>query len=461
MEKLVFCFRRNPRLSRPEYFEHYLQHHAPLGMRLAKAIEGYTVNLTDREDPGDEGPDAITEIWTTSAKQFLEPDKAFDTPEDAATLAADHDSFMGPFDVYVVDERIIQRRTTFEPLGTRTMLAKRVALYGPDEQPPETPVDVVEVVEHRVLQDLTANGSVGLIVTTLAPTVEALGPQTERSYTVSEFRQRGPAGKELEFAKRYGPWAVVAGASEGIGAAFCRRLAAHGINLVLVARREDPLVSLAVELRERFQIDTRVVPLDLSRSESEKAVFTATQGLDVGLLIYNAGADENAQFFLDVAPEAWAAMVERNCTVPLKTTHHYASAMAIRGHGGIVLVTSGAAWAGGARIATYAATKAFDLVLGESLWAELRDQGVDVLSLVVSSTDTPALRRLLEQQGTTLDNLAAPDDVAKEGLEHLGAGPTWAVGMPDGGGPSLMGSLSRRDAVEAMTAGMAMIVGAS
>jgi short-subunit dehydrogenase len=461
MEKLVFCFRRSPRLSRAEYFEHYLQRHAPLGMRLAKTITGYTINLTDREDQGEGGPDAITEIWTASAKEFLEPDKAFDTSEDAAQLAADHDSFMGPFDVYVVDERIVRRRSRFEPLGTRTMLAKRVALYGRDEKPPEASDDVVEIVEHRVLQDLTGNGSVDLIVTTLAATVEALGPPTGRCYSVSEFRQRDPAGQELEFVKRYGPWAVVAGASEGIGAAFCDRLAAHGINLVLVARREDPLVSLAVELQKRFQIDTRVVPLDLSRSESEKAVFAATQGLEVGLLIYNAGADENAQLFLDIAPEVWTAMVERNCTVPLKATHHYASAMADRGHGGIVLVTSGAAWAGGARIATYAATKAFDLVLGESLWAELRDKGVDVLSLVVSSTDTPALRRLLEQQGTTLDNLAAPDDVAKEGLEHLGAGPTWAVGVPEGGGPSLMGSLSRRDAVEAMTAGMATIVGTS
>jgi short-subunit dehydrogenase len=459
MEKLVFCFRRSPRLSRSEYFEHYLQRHAPLGMRLAKTIAGYTINLTDREDPGEEGPDAITEIWTTSAKRFLNPDKAFETPEDAAKLAADHDSFMGPFDVYVVEERIVRTRDTFEPLGTRTRLAKRITLYGRDEQPPEAPAGVVEVVEHRVLQDLTGNGSVDRIVTTLAPTVEALGPPAGRCYTVSEFRQREPAGQALEFAKRYGPWAVVAGASEGIGAAFCRRLASQGINLVLIARREDPLVSLAEELRKGFGVDTRVLPLDLSGSGSEKALFSATQGLEVGLLIYNAGADENAQLFLDIAPEVWTAMVERNCIVPLKATHHYASAMALRGHGGVVLVTSGAAWAGGARIATYAATKAFDLVLGESLWAELRDKGVHVLSLVVGSTDTPALRRLLEQQGTTLDNLAAPDDVAKEGLEHLGAGPTWAVGMPEGGGPSPMGSLSRRDAVEAMTAGMATIVG--
>ena len=459
MEKLIFCFQRNPRLSRRQYFEHYLQRHAPLGMRLAKSIAGYTVNLTDREDPGSKGPDAITEVWTASAKQFMDPQKAFDTMEDAAALAADHDSFMGPFDIYVVDERIIRRRSAFEPLGTRTVFAKRVALYGHDERPPEAPSGVVEVVEHQVRQDLSGGGSVGLIVTTLAPTVEDLGPPSGRCYTVSEFRQRDPAGQELQFAQRYGPWAVVAGASEGIGAAFCRRLAAQGISLVLVARREDPLNSLAEDLRKSFDIETHVVPLDLSTPGSERVLFSATEGLEVGLLIYNAGADENAQLFLDLSPDVWTAMVERNCILPLKATHHYASAMARRGHGGVLLVTSGAAWAGGARIATYAATKAFDLVFGESLWAELRDKGIEALSLVVGSTDTPALRRLLEQQGTTIDRLDDPNDVARAGLEHLGAGPSWAVGMPDGGGPSPFGSLSRRTAVELMTAGMASIVG--
>jgi short-subunit dehydrogenase len=300
---------------------------------------------------------------------------------------------------------------------------------------------------------------VGLIVTTLAPNVEALGPPTGRCYTVSEFRQRDPAGEELEFAKRYGPWAVVAGASEGIGAAFCRRLAAQGINLVLIARREGPLRSLAEELQGSFGIETQIVPLDLSAPGSEKVLFSTTKNIDVGLLIHNAGADEHAARFLDLSPDLWTGMIERNCIVPLKTTHHYAAAMAGRGHGGVVFVTSGAAWAGGARLATYSATKAFDLVFGESLWAELRHEGVDVLSLVVSSTDTPALRRLLGQQGTTVDHLDAPDDVARAGLEHLGVGPTWSVAQPEGGGPSPLSSLPRRDAVEAMTAGMASIVG--
>ena len=85
--------------------------------------------------------------------------------------------------------------------------------------------------------------------------------------------------------------------------------------------------------------------------------------------------------------------------------------------------------------------------------------GVDVLSLVVGATDTPALQRLLESHGTTLDGLADPDDVASEGIENLGTGPTWSVGMPDGGGPSFVGTLPRRAAVEAMSAGNEMVIG--
>lgn len=264
-----------------------------------------------------------------------------------------------------------------------------------------------------------------------------------------------------QFATRYGPWAVVAGASEGIGAAFCRRLAADGVNLVLVARREGPLAKLQTELHGAFGVETRVVALDLSTTGAEQALFDSTADLDVGFLIYNAGADENGAYFLDVVPDVWAAMVQRNCVVPVLASHHYACAMVERGRGGIILVTSGAAWAGGSRLATYAGTKAFDLVFGESLWAELGPRGVDVLSLVVGATDTPAFRKLLTDKGKDmLEGVADPDDVAREGLEHLGEGPTWQMGMPEGDGPSLLGALPRRAAVEAMSMGSEMVMGA-
>ena len=112
----------------------------------------------------------------------------------------------------------------------------------------------------------------------------------------------------------------------------------------------------------------------------------------------------------------------------------------------------------GGRITTYGGTKAFDLVFAEGLWAELRRDGVDVLSLVVGATDTPSLRGSLEKFGVTVDDLAGmtslaePADV-REGLAHLGEGPTWQVGVADGAGPSLLGTLPRRQAVELVTQG--------
>lgn len=252
-------------------------------------------------------------------------------------------------------------------------------------------------------------------------------------------------------AERYGPWAVVAGASEGIGAAFARRIAAVGINVVLVARRAALLEKLARELADHHGVDARAVALDLSEPGAERRLFDETAGLGVGLLVYNAGADDHAAYFLDVPAEEWVALVRRNCLVPLHVVHHFGSAMVARGRGGVVLVTSGAAWAGGSRLAVYGATKAFDLVLGEALWAEWHARGVDVLSLVVGATATPAFLRLLERLGTNVENLADPDQVAAEGLAHLGDGPTWSCGMPDGAAGSPFGAMPRREAVLAMS----------
>jgi len=260
-------------------------------------------------------------------------------------------------------------------------------------------------------------------------------------------------------AKRYGPWALVAGASEGIGASFCRRLAAVGVHLVLVARRAEVLAALAGELRDRYRIETREVALDLSTPEAATTLFAATEGLDIGLLVYNAGADPYGKNFLAQPVSVWAGMLHRNCTVPLQTCHHYAQPMVRRGRGGIILVSSGGAWAGGARLATYNATKAFDLVFGESLWAELRMHGVDVLSLICGPTDTPAIHRLAEAHGTSLGELADPDDVACAGLENLGNGPTWTMGQADGGGPFPLGTMPRREAVMAISAGAAAMLG--
>ncbi len=249
----------------------------------------------------------------------------------------------------------------------------------------------------------------------------------------------------MDFAARYGPWAVVAGASEGVGASVARLLGERGVNVVLVARRQGALEDVAATVAS----EARVVALDLSEPDAAETLAAAARDIDVGLLVYNAGADPYSSRFLEQPAQVWEAMVRRNCGTALGAAHHFGARMAERGRGGIVLVTSGAAWAGGAYIAAYAASKAFDLVLGEALWAELHPLGVDVLSMVLGMTDTPAFRRVLH--GREFPGVASSDDVARDMLDNLAEGPTF----PPEGSP--LGTLPRRQAVELMTQGTAWL----
>lgn len=243
----------------------------------------------------------------------------------------------------------------------------------------------------------------------------------------------------MGFADRYGPWAVVAGASEGVGASVARLLGEGGVKVVLVSRRQDALDEVA----SKVITETRTVALDLSLPDAGDRLTRATEDLEVGMLVYNAGADPYSSAFLDQPLESWAGLVRRNVNTVLETSYRYGARMVSRGRGGIVLVTSGAAWVGGGHLAAYSASKAFDLILGEALWAELKPHGVDVLSMVLGPTDTPAFRRLLN--GRDFDGMADPDDVARDMLDNLGEGPTWP---PDG---SPFGPMPRRQAVELMT----------
>jgi len=249
----------------------------------------------------------------------------------------------------------------------------------------------------------------------------------------------------MDFAEKYGPWAVVAGASEGVGSSVARLLGERGVNIVLVARRQAALDDVAATVHA----ETRTVALDLSGDNADQGLARATADLDVGLLIYNAGADPNASRFLDRPLSTWQELVRRNVNTVLGACHHFGLGMAKRGKGGIVLVTSGAAWVGGDYLAAYGASKAFDLVFGEALWAELRPLGVDVLSIVLGATDTPAFRQVLH--GREFPGMADPEEVARQILDNLAEGPTYP---PDG---SPFGGIPRRQAVEMISQGSAFL----
>src|SRR5262249_3071292 len=183
-----------------------------------------------------------------------------------------------------------------------------------------------------------------------------------------------------DFVERFGPWALITGASSGIGEAFARRLAEYGLNLVLVARRENRLRKLADELQGHHSVSARVVPVDLSRDDFLPAIEQATADVQVGLLVNNAGIATSGNF-LDNDLDSELALLHVNSRAPLVLTHHFAKAMRQRGRGGIIFLTSAVAFAGVPSWSNYAASKAYDLVLAEGLAKELHKDGVSVLAL--------------------------------------------------------------------------------
>ncbi|MDH5173237.1 MAG: SDR family NAD(P)-dependent oxidoreductase [Gammaproteobacteria bacterium] len=231
---------------------------------------------------------------------------------------------------------------------------------------------------------------------------------------------------------KYGPWAIVAGASEGTGRAFALQLAAGGIACVLIARREQPLLDLAAEIRARHGLECLALALDLSTPEACDRIIEVVGSREVGLYISNAGADPNSARFLERDVSTWVSLVSRNVLTTMRCCHHFAQLMQKRGRGGILLVGSGACYGGGSNLAAYSACKAFDLCFAESIWAELRSSGIDVLYLALTMTDTPALRQLLAGNGLPVpERLASAEDVARAGLEHLPAGPVHNFGQDD------------------------------
>jgi len=232
--------------------------------------------------------------------------------------------------------------------------------------------------------------------------------------------------------RRYGPWAIIAGASEGTGLAFARQIAAEGINCVLIARREGPLHKVADQIRREQGVDCIAAAIDLAGADASDRIVHAVGDREVGLYISNAGADPYGSLFLDNDIAAWTYLINRNILTTVRCCHHFGQAMRARGRGGILFVGSGACYGSGPNFATYSGLKAFDLCFAEGLWSELNPHGVDVLFLALSAIDTPALRRLLAEKEAPLPpNLADPEDVAAMGLARLPMGPVQNWGLKD------------------------------
>ena len=230
--------------------------------------------------------------------------------------------------------------------------------------------------------------------------------------------------KQSRFRARYGPWAVITGASSGIGREIALCLAESGLNLVLVARRRDVLEHLATDLTARYGIEARVIDVDLVEEKAADVINAGVSSLDVGLLVAAAGFGTSGPF-LNANLEQEIAMLHVNCRALLSMTLSFGRRFASRGRGGIILMSSIVGFQGVPNSAHYAATKAYVQSLAEALHVELAPRGVDVLA----SAPGPVHSGFAERAGMQMGMALKPRDIAQPTLNALGGGSTVLPGF--------------------------------
>ena len=226
------------------------------------------------------------------------------------------------------------------------------------------------------------------------------------------------------FVEEYGPWALVAGASVGLGEAFARELAKKGLHLVLVSRREELLCSLGDGLHKQFGIQVRTVVQDLASPDATRKIDDATDDIEVGLLVYNAAYPVIGRF-LEQPVEKHLQSIDVNCRAPMALSHLLGNKMVARGRGGIVLMSSLSGMQGCAAVANYAATKAYNQILAEGLWHEFAPKNVAVIACLAGVTRTPGY---VSSNPKIQRSEMAPEQVVRETLDTLGKKPSFVPG---------------------------------
>jgi short-subunit dehydrogenase len=255
-----------------------------------------------------------------------------------------------------------------------------------------------------------------------------------------------------DFKDRYGPVALVTGASSGIGKAFAEVLAARGLDLVLVARRLDRLEELAAKLAKEHGIRARACQVDLVDPTAAQQMLDLTGSLDVGLVVSNAGFGMKGEHASN-DPRAMADMLAVNCNVPMQLSHGFIPRLRRRGKGGIIFTSSVEGLIGCPYSVAYSSTKALVNALGEGLWAELNPEGIDILALCPGATESEAAGK----QGidiSTLRNVMPAGDVARLALDNIRNGPVFVSSDHYRASFDKLLSMPRRDALTAMARGM-------
>ena len=230
--------------------------------------------------------------------------------------------------------------------------------------------------------------------------------------------------KENALKRRFGPTALVTGASDGIGRAFAMQLAENGFDLILVARRASLLQELAQEIGTRCDVAVRICAMDLSDPTKVPELMRLTEGLPVGLVVAAAGFGSIGPF-LEQDMETEINMVDLNCRCVVELSYGFGQRMAAEGRGGIILFGSLVGFNGAPLSATYAATKGFVQSFAEGIAAELRPRGVDVLSVAPGPVGTGFAARAGMQMGQA----ATPEMVAQRALSALGRQTTVRAGF--------------------------------
>jgi uncharacterized protein len=224
-----------------------------------------------------------------------------------------------------------------------------------------------------------------------------------------------------------GKWALVTGASAGIGVALANELAAGGAHLVLTARRRDRLEELARNLNQQHGIQTAVFGTDLAKREAPEKIyeFTTQQGLEIDLLINNAGFGQYGEL-TQVPAQRLLDMVQVNCTAVLHLTRLYLGDMVARRRGDVLILASTASFQAVPFISTYAATKAFDLLFAEGLAEEMKPHGIRVCALCPGSTESE-FHAIARQEKFTSKHQETAEKVARTGLQALAAGRSYVI----------------------------------
>jgi len=228
--------------------------------------------------------------------------------------------------------------------------------------------------------------------------------------------------------QKYGELALIAGASEGIGAAFATYLAAEGMNLVLVARRKEPLDKLAALLMNKYKVQIECICCDLASTDAAQQLQLALAGKEINLLVYNAALSYIGPFEKN-SIEHHNQIAQANMLTPMNLVQILAEPMLKKGKSAVILMASLAGFQGSGFLAAYAATKAFNRVLAESLWYEWKDRGVDVIACCAGATSTPNfINTNPERADFFAPRVQSPEEVVEECFEKLGKQPSFVTG---------------------------------